>query len=111
MITIMISDIAASFRSKEYDCTLYGQKKLLLFSEAVYEKVPRLHQHLLTLFRRQGHSDTSQHPGHTREQQLKLRQLFFSRRTRYKWQQPLTIGFSQRLNPFSHGQRLSCKLW
>src|SRR5215469_10267968 len=90
---------------------LFMGKKFLLFSEALYEKVPRLQQHLLTLFRRQGHSGTSQHPGHTREQQLKLRQLFCARLTRHKWQQLLTIGFAQRLNPFAHGQRLSCKLW
>src|SRR5215831_18699198 len=128
MITITISDIATSFRRSgfrlrhtrfSFDASfavksttvLFTGKKFLFFSEALYEKVPPLQQHLLTLFRRQGHSDTSQHPGHTREQQLKLRHLFFSRLTRHKWQQPLTIGFSQRLNPFSHGQRLSCKLW
>src|SRR5262249_33048547 len=100
MITITMSDIAASFRRigfrlrPWYDpirfsfdasfavkstTVLFTGKKFLLFSEALYEKVLRLQQHLLTLFRRQGHSDTSQHPGHTREQQLKLRQLFFSR--------------------------------
>jgi hypothetical protein len=61
-------------------------KKSLLFDEALYEKAPRLDQHLLTLFRRQGHSDTRQHPSHAREQQLKFRQLFFSRLTGHKRQ-------------------------
>jgi hypothetical protein len=60
--------------------------KKLLFSEALYEKVPRLHQHLLTPLGGQGHPDRSQHPSHTGEQQLKLRHFFFSRLTRNKWQ-------------------------
>src|SRR6476659_11455393 len=58
----------------EYDRTLMTQKKLL-FSEALYEKAPRFHQHLLTLLRRQSQSDIRQHPSHTGEQQLKLRQF------------------------------------
>src|SRR6476646_5075836 len=70
---------------KEYGRTLFGQKNLI-FSEALYEKVPRLHQHLLTPLGGQGHPDRSQHPSHTGEQQLKLRHFFFSRLTRNKWQ-------------------------
>jgi hypothetical protein len=73
------------FRLKEYERTLCGQKNLL-FSEALYKKVLRLHQHLLTPFRGQGHPGRSQHPSHTGEQQLKLRHFFFSRPTRNKWQ-------------------------
>jgi hypothetical protein len=65
---------------------LFTRKKILPFSEAVYEKVPRLHQHLLTLLGRQGHSNAGQHPSHTGEQQLKLHDLFFSRTTRHKRQ-------------------------
>src|SRR5271165_1728785 len=62
------------------------RSKKLLFSEALYEKVPRLHQDLLTPLGGQGHPDRSQHPSHTGEQQLKLRHFFFSRLTRNKWQ-------------------------
>src|SRR6478752_3760830 len=58
-------------RSYSYDT------KNLLFSEALYEKAPRFHQHLLTLLRRQSQSDIRQHPSHTGEQQLKLRQFLF----------------------------------
>jgi hypothetical protein len=60
--------------------------KKLLFSEALYEKVPRLHQHLLTTLRGRGHPGRSQHSSHTGEQQVKLRHFFFSRLTRNKWQ-------------------------
>src|SRR5882757_6605379 len=35
--------------------------KKLSFSEALYEEVPRLHQHLLTSFGGQGHPDGSQY--------------------------------------------------
>jgi hypothetical protein len=56
--------------------------KNLLLSEALYKKVPRLHQRLLTPLRRQGHPDRSQHPSHTGEQELKLRHFFVSRLTR-----------------------------
>jgi hypothetical protein len=60
--------------------------KKLPFREALYKKVPRLDQHLLTPLRGQGHPDRSQHPSHTGEQQLKLRHFLFSRLTRNKWQ-------------------------
>src|SRR6266478_8624437 len=63
----------------------FRTKKLLL-SEALYKKVPRLHQHLLTPLGGQGHPDRSQHPSHTGEQQLELRHFFFSRLTRNKRQ-------------------------
>src|SRR5579871_1187225 len=71
--------------SIEYDRTLSTQKNLL-FSEALYEKAPRFHQHLLTLLRRQRQSDIRQHPSHTGEQQLKLRQSLLSRLASNKWQ-------------------------
>src|SRR5579859_7920306 len=81
-----LDSVWLSFRfSKEYDGTLCGQK-ILLFSEALYKKVPRLRQHLLTPLRGGGHPDRSQHPSHTGEQQLKLHHFFFSRLTRKKWQ-------------------------
>jgi hypothetical protein len=66
--------------------TVRFSDKILPFSEALYKKVPRLDQHLLTPLRGQGHPDRSQHPSHTGEQQLKLRHFFFSRLTRNKWQ-------------------------
>src|SRR5215469_7289224 len=84
--------------------------KKLLFSEALYEKVPRLHQHLLSPFRVRSNAGHHQHPRHTGEQQPTVLQLFFSRLTRNKWQQPLTIRFQRRLNSFPHGQRFSCEL-
>src|SRR5215469_12291299 len=60
--------------------------KKLLFSEALYEKVPRLHQHLLSPFRVRSNAGHHQHARHTGEQQPAVLQLFFSRRTRNKWQ-------------------------
>src|SRR5215471_18634493 len=70
---------------KEYGRTLLVSKKLL-FSEALYEKVPRLHQHLLSPFRVRSNAGHHQHARHTGEQQPAVLQLFFSRRTRNKWQ-------------------------
>src|SRR5258708_5366776 len=43
---------------------LFVGKKILVFNEKLYEKIPRLHQHLVTLFRRQSHAHTRQHTGH-----------------------------------------------
>src|ERR1700681_2917358 len=75
-----------SFRfPKEYDRTLRGQK-ILLFREALYKEVPRLHQPLLTPLRGRSDAGHHQHPRHTGEQQPTLRQFFFSRLTRNKWQ-------------------------
>src|ERR1700738_1044049 len=42
-------------------------RNFLAFNEKLYEKIPRLHQHLVTLFRRQSHADTRQHTGHAGE--------------------------------------------
>jgi hypothetical protein len=83
--TASTQTVTALFVYKEYDRALCGQK-ILLFSESLYEKVLRVNQHLLALFSRQGHSNTCQHPSHAREQQLKLRQPFFSRPARHKRQ-------------------------
>src|ERR1700733_11848237 len=93
------------FLAKEHDRTLLNVKKRKAspLSEAFYKELPRVRKHLLTPLGRRLQSDCSQHPSHTGEQQLKLCQFFFSRVTRNKWQQPLTIRFCQRLNPFSHG--------
>src|SRR5258708_25803814 len=46
---------------------LFRGKKNLVFNKKLYEKIPRLHQHLVTLFRRQSHADTRQHTGHAGE--------------------------------------------
>src|SRR5262245_23328436 len=61
--------LVRSIAPKEYDHTLWGQKNLVL-SEALYEKVPRLHQPLLTLLRVRSNTGHHQHPRHTGEQQL-----------------------------------------
>jgi hypothetical protein len=72
---------------KEYDRTLIAPKKIESpFSEAFYKEVPRLRQHPLTPLGGRGHPGHSQHPSHTGEQHRKLRQFFFSRLTRNKWQ-------------------------
>src|SRR6516165_1563038 len=84
----------------------YGRKKLL-FHEALYEEVPCLHQQLLTLVRIGNNADHHQHPRHAGDQQSSFRQFFFSRLTRKKWREPLTISLQQSLNSFAHGQRLS----
>src|ERR1700676_4124079 len=71
--------------SKEYVSTLNAQKNLRC-SEALYEKLPRLHQPLLAPLRVRNNADHHQHPGHAGEQQPNFRQSFFSRPTRNKWQ-------------------------
>src|SRR5947209_3692259 len=61
----------------EYARTLYRQKNLL-FSEALYKKVPRLHQYLLTPLRGGSNPGHHQHPRHTGEQHAELRHFLFS---------------------------------
>src|SRR5215472_9098636 len=84
---------------------LFKIKKFLLFSEALYEKFPRIHQGLLTPFRVRTNPGHHQHSRHAREQQPDLHLFLFSGLTGHEWQEPLTIGFQQGLDPFPHGYR------
>src|SRR3984893_2752564 len=56
-----------AYSSVKSTVVLFTAKKILVFNEKLYEKIPRLHQHLVTLFRRQSHADTRQHTGYAGE--------------------------------------------
>src|SRR6185312_4714271 len=93
---------------KENGRTLCGQKFLLC--EMLREKVSRSLQYLFASLGRRGDPCRSQHPSHAGEQQLKLRQLFFSRLAGDEWEQTLTVRCLRRLNAFAHCQGLACEL-
>src|SRR4029077_13001916 len=81
-----------------------GGKKLLL-SEALDEKVSRVHQNLLTPLRVRTDAGHHQHSRHAREQQSDFRLFFYSCLTGHERQEPLPIRFQQRLNPSAYRYR------